>query len=96
MAQALRRWDQAIREGQLTHDGDPDLVAHVANACRKDLHHRTDEGEPLWVIRKERPDSPNKIDADMAACLAWEARMDALTAGALGKRRKRSRQLVTF
>jgi hypothetical protein len=33
------------------------------------------------VIYKERPDSPHKIDATMAAILSWEARSDALTSG---------------
>jgi hypothetical protein len=41
-----------------------------------------DEDErPLWILRKERPDSPKKIDAAMAAVLAWEARNDAIAAG---------------
>jgi hypothetical protein len=27
-----------------------------------------------WVIEKERPDSPHRIDAAMAGCPSWEAR----------------------
>jgi hypothetical protein len=42
---------------------------------------RDEEDKPLWVIQKERPDSPHKIDAAMAACLSWEARCDALASG---------------
>jgi len=35
----------------------------------------------MWVIYKERSDSPFKIDAAMAAILSWEARQDALASG---------------
>jgi hypothetical protein len=32
-------------------------------------------------IGKEHPDSPNKIDAAVAAVLAWQARLDAIAKG---------------
>jgi len=48
---------------------------------RRILKMRDEDGRPLWTIYKERPDSPLKIDAAMAAILSWEARGDALTAG---------------
>jgi hypothetical protein len=35
----------------------------------------------MWTIGKDRPDSPRKIDAAMAAVLAWQARTDSLAAG---------------
>jgi hypothetical protein len=38
-------------------------------------------GQYLWILRKERPDSPHKIDGAMAAILSWEARNDAVAAG---------------
>lgn len=82
MSYALRGFASAMRTGDLSHDGDPVLAAHVANAVRVDLGRRDDVG-PLWTVSKERSDSPHKIDALMAAVLAWEARTDALTAGAL-------------
>lgn len=81
MAYAIRSYDNAIRAGELSHDGDPAFARHIGNACRRVLTLRDDKGEPLWVIYKERPDSPHKIDAAMAACLSWEARTDALAAG---------------
>jgi hypothetical protein len=40
----------------------------------------------MWLIAKDRPDSPRKIDLAMAGCLSWEARGDAVAAGALRKR----------
>jgi hypothetical protein len=32
-------------------------------------------------IAKDHPDSPRKIDAAVAAVLAWQARLDAIAAG---------------
>jgi len=82
MSSALRAFDTAIKAGTLSHDGDADLRRHVANARRQDLTERDEQGKPLWLIRKERPDSPHKIDLAMAAVLSWEARTDAIAAGA--------------
>ena len=36
----------------------------------------------MWTLRKDRKDSLFKIDAAMACCLSWEARNDAIRAGA--------------
>lgn len=81
MAYAIRAYDNAIRSGELSHDGDATFARHIGNACRRVLTTRDEKGEPLWTIYKERPDSPHKIDAAMAGCLSWEARNDALAAG---------------
>lgn len=82
MAVALEGFDTAIREGKVSHAGDPRLERHMANARREDVQSLRDEkGKPLWLIRKERSDSPHKIDAAMAAVLAWEARTDAIASG---------------
>lgn len=83
MGFAVRAFSNAIRAGELGHDGNEDLARHVGNAVRKNLQVRDEEGKPLFVIQKERPDSPRKIDAAMAAILAWEARGDAVAAGVL-------------
>jgi hypothetical protein len=42
----------------------------------------TDDGEPLFVIVKEGPMSPLKIDLAVAGVLSWQARQDAVAAGA--------------
>ena len=82
MTYALNGFDTAIREGTLGHDGDTRLTRHIGNARRKDLPGERDEqGKALWLIQKERPDSPHKIDLAMAAVLSWEARTDAIAAG---------------
>lgn len=82
MAYALRSFSDAIAEGTISHDGNEHLTRHIGNAQRHETNRRDDEGKPLWLIRKERPESPKKIDAAMAAVLAWEARNDAIAAGA--------------
>lgn len=82
MAYALRSFDTAIQAGEISHDGNEDLARHIGNSCRRLLNLRDGEGQRLFVIHKERPDSPFKIDAAMAAVLSWEARNDAVAAGA--------------
>lgn len=87
VAYAIKGFDSAIASGELLHDGNEHLTRHVGNAVRKTLRLRDEEGVPLWTIYKERPESPHKIDGAMAAILSWEARTDAVAAGA-GKRKK--------
>lgn len=82
MAFALRAYSNAMRDGEISHDGDARMAAAIANSRRHDLNFYDDDGRPLWYIEKERPMSPLKIDAAMAGCLANEARNDALAAGA--------------
>lgn len=83
MAAALESFTAAINEGTISHDGDPRLSRHIGNARREDIKGwRDEQGKPIWLIRKERSDSPHKIDIAMAAVLSWEARNDAIASGA--------------
>lgn len=82
MARALESFHTGIAQRSISHSGDPDLARHVANARRADLPQRDEQGMRLWLIRKERPDSIQKIDLAMAAVLSWEARNHAIAAGA--------------
>ena len=86
MAYAARAYAQAITAGELSHSGDRLLSEHVGNAVRRPMAFVDEDGKPLWVIQKERPDSPAKIDAAVAAVLSWEARNDAVAKG-IGERR---------
>jgi phage terminase large subunit-like protein len=86
MAYAIRSFHNAIASGDISHDGSPHLARHIGNAVRRILPMRDETGQQLWTIYKERPDSPHKIDAAMAAILSWEARNDALAAGVGEKR----------
>ncbi|RDI65748.1 hypothetical protein [Nocardia pseudobrasiliensis] len=80
--EALRKFQDAVLDGELCHDGSPILTQHVLNARR----FASTKGVQ---IRKEHPDSANKIDAAVAATLAWQARLDAVAKGIGGKKRKR-------
>lgn len=82
MAFAIQAFNEAIRAGEIHHDGHEGLTRHIGNSVRRDLQMRDDQGKPLFVIQKERPDSIFKIDGAMAAILAWEARGDAIKVGA--------------
>jgi len=81
MAFAIKSFDNAIHARELSHDGNRDLTRHIGNAMRKYLNILDENAARLWVIYKERTDSPFKIDGAMAAILSWEARQDALASG---------------
>jgi phage terminase large subunit-like protein len=78
VAQAIAQFHSAVVEGDMTHDGGSELTRHVLNARRRVRGNTVQIG-------KEHPDSINKIDAAVAAVLAWQARLDALAKGGGGK-----------
>jgi hypothetical protein len=82
MAYALRSYRQAMTSGDLTHNGDPRFTAHIANAKRRMVNVFDDDHRRMWGISKESPGSALKIDAAVAGTLSWEARGDAIAAGA--------------
>lgn len=75
--EALASLHSAIVEGEMTHDGSEVLTRHFLNA-------RNRAARAGMQIAKENPDSPNKIDAAVAATAAWQCRLDAIAAG-IGK-----------
>lgn len=83
MATALKAYANAINAGEVPNDGDARMAHHIGNAQKTVQNFRDDDGSPLWLINKDRPGSPNKIDASMAGCLSWRARLDAIATGAL-------------
>ncbi|NAE18043.1 terminase [Enterococcus hirae] len=74
---ALELFSNAVLEREMTHDGSTALTRHVLNARRRVSRSGTQ-------IAKADPDSPHKIDAAVAAVLAWQARIDCIAAG-IGK-----------
>jgi hypothetical protein len=86
MCRALERIRSDVRTGALSHDGSEVLATHMGNARRRD------RGD-LYTITKERKGSPRKIDAAVAATLAYAARVSALESPPPVKK---SRRLVTF
>ncbi len=88
MAEAVAAFYNAIQDGSLSHDGDARFQSHIGSACKLVLNLWDDQHkERLWVIQKERGDSPHKMDAAVAAVLSWQARMDAVAAGISGSGR---------
>lgn len=80
-AMMCRFYASAIRTGDVTHDGNLEFARHIGAAQKRDVHMVDEDGTPLWVMEKERHDSPNKIDAAMAGGLSWQARLDVIAAG---------------
>lgn len=79
---ALKRFRDAVAESRLSHDGTTQLRRHALNARRR-------VSRSGIQIAKEYPGSSRKIDAVMAAVLAYEARGDAVAAGFARQRRQR-------
>lgn len=82
-AQGYRAYASAIVAGDVTNSGNKLFAAHIGNAHKRFLPERDDDGAPLWVAQKERPDSDHKIDASCAGMLSWRARLDAVAQGVL-------------
>jgi phage terminase large subunit-like protein len=83
-APAVEAADTAVRQAEMTHDGDSRLARHVGNAHKLYVRLRVDDGERRpFVLQKDRPNSPRKIDAAVAGILADHARNDAIAAGEL-------------
>lgn len=85
MMGAVERFRTDVATRKLTHTGDSTLTAHVLNAQTREAR-----GGGYWLT-KDRPGSNHKIDAGVAAVLAYEARADALAAGEL-----RSRSVISW
>lgn len=90
-AYMVRAYTAAMRAGDVTFNGDERLRSHLANARRQVLNlfaeaENGELGDRLYLIRKERPDSPFKIDLAMAGALSWEAHRDVIAAGGATRR----------
>lgn len=79
---AIEQLEGAVRNLDVSHDGSFALTRHVLNARR-----RLSAGK--LALGKESDYSAKKIDAAVAAVLAWQARLDAVAKG-VGKRPKRT------
>lgn len=84
---ALKAYETAARTRELGHERSGVYARafgeHVANAVKREVNIRDEDGERLYSIYKEHKGSPRKIDIAMAAVLSWAARIDAIAAGAL-------------
>lgn len=93
MAHALEDLRVALAGDLLTHDGDPRVRSHYANARTHVKKARVERDDPdgkkeLVLVRKDSPRSARKIDAVVTDALAWAVRGDAVATGAHKVRRK--------
>lgn len=86
MVHAVKAFEEALRAGTITHDGNPAVRRHIGNACKVMTHFRDENDQPLWYISKERPDSPFKIDASMTEIITNLGRNDAIAAGVIERK----------
>jgi hypothetical protein len=104
IAHAVRAYAEAVGTtvdddhditGDATLEPDGLFLQHLKNARRQNVNVYDDQGRQMHTLSKDRPDSPRKMDAAMAAVLSWEARGDAIAAGATGRSVYESRGVVT-
>ena len=82
ITQALEQFHDAVIDGEMAHTGSVVLTQHILNARKR----RNSTG---YGIYKAYPESADKIDGAIATVLAWQARLDAIAAGAQPVKRKR-------
>lgn len=83
----VERLRQAVVMQEMTWDGSSALMRHMLNARRRS----TRSG---YLLYKQFPDSPDKIDAAYAAVMAYKACLDAIAQGATKKKRKRRKAVL--
>lgn len=83
----VERLRQALVMQEMTWDGSSALMRHMLNARRRS----TRSG---YLLYKQFPDSPDKIDAAYAAVMAYKACLDAIAQGATKKKRKRRKAVL--
>jgi len=86
MQAATERFRTDLVAGRVVHAADATLSAHVLAAQMR-------EARGGYWLAKSRPSSPDKIDAAVAAVLAYEARADVL---ATVEPEKRKGELIAF
>ena len=85
MVRATDSFHNAVLNNDLSHDGSLSLTRHVLNARRR-------SSKQGVQIAKEHPQSWRKIDAAMAAILAYKARTDALSKGVKDQSKRKPRE----
>jgi len=89
----VRNYVTAVGAGDVSHDGDEVFARHVANTRKQMVSVFDENHRQMFVMAKDRPDSPRKIDAVPAAAVSWEARGDAIAAGATAKPKRSGRAM---
>jgi hypothetical protein len=91
MAYAVRNYGEALDSAAVAFvddDMEPRFAEHMAAAGRRDVNLWDDQGQRLFILEKLHPD--RRFDAQMAAVLSWEARLEAIRQGAKPTPKRRS------
>lgn len=87
VSELVERLRQAIVLEEVSWDGSAALMRHMLNARRRST--RTG-----YLLYKQFPDSPDKIDAAYAAVMAYKACLDVISKGAGHRPRKRRKAVL--
>ena len=87
LTRVLKAYETAVRTGEQGHEAGEQFSEHIANAVKREVNLKDEDGEKLYLITKENKNSSRKIDISMAAVLSWGARIDAISAGALSPKK---------
>lgn len=100
-AYSARAYKEAMSSGSVTFGGaddtsaeflaHSDFIRHLVNVGTKDTRLLDEEGVPLLIMAKPDGRLGFKIDAGAAGNLSWQARLDAIAAGAKPRKRTRVR-----
>lgn len=100
-AYAARAYKEAMDSGSVTFGGidedtrdflaHSDFVRHLTNTGTKDTRLLDEEGVPLLIMAKPDGRLDMKIDASAAGNLSWQARLDAIAAGAKPRKKTKVR-----
>jgi hypothetical protein len=84
-----KSYKDAIDAGAVTFVGpqQDSMFTHISHAGRRELKITDEQGQPLWLMQKLDRLPQNKFDACMAGNLSWQARLDAIAAGAQPRNR---------
>jgi hypothetical protein len=85
----VKSYHDAIEAGAVTFVGpqQDSMFTHISHAGRRELKITDEQGQPLWLLQKLDRLPQNKFDACMAGNLSWQARLDAIAAGAQPRNR---------
>lgn len=79
MIDLVKAMHYAIDHQEITYDGSGSMTRHLLNARKR----YSTQG---YLLYKDFPMSPRKIDLAYAGCMAYKARLDAISKGIRGRR----------
>lgn len=82
MAWAVRKYTEAIAAKDFENDGDAIFTRHIKNAVKRMVNVYDEKHRQMHSIGKDNSESPRKVDGAVAGVLSYEARGDAIAAGA--------------